>query len=187
MGLSIHYTGHLLNKEMLEPLMEEVTDICQSLNWKSQTIDDDEIKGVIFSPKGSEPICLTFNEDGRTLSPINIMAKDIYDGVRIPKELYFTASTKTQYAGIEAHIAIIKLLKYISQKYLEYFTVNDEGYYWETGDEKLLQEQFDNFNAAIDTFCDAIEDLASLPGEKPESLADRIERILREKLGGKDK
>ena len=76
MGLSIHYTGHLQSREILEPLMEEVTDICQSLEWKFQTIDDDEIKGICFSPKESEPVFLTFNMEGRTLSPINILVKE---------------------------------------------------------------------------------------------------------------
>ncbi|MEO6818534.1 MAG: hypothetical protein ABI204_02315 [Ginsengibacter sp.] len=186
MGLSIHYTGELINREILVPLIEEVADICQSLEWKFKTIDDDEIKGICFSPKGSEPVCLTFNEEGRTLSPINIMVKEIYDGVQLPKDLYFTASTKTQYAGIDAHIAIIKLLKYISKKYLAKFTVTDEGYYWETGDEKLLLEQFEKYNVAVNTFRKAFENLQSIPGESPESLGDRIERILREKLGGKE-
>ncbi|MEO6948536.1 MAG: hypothetical protein ABI123_02815 [Ginsengibacter sp.] len=186
MGLSIHYTGQLLNKGMLKPLMEELTDICQSLNWKFQTVDDDEIKGVWFSPEGCEPVFLTFNKEGRTLSPVNILVKEMYDDVQISKELYFTASSKTQYAGIDSHMAIIKLLKYISGKYLKNFTLNDEGYYWETGDENLLLEQFEKYEAAIDTFCEAIENLPSISGETHESLADRIERILREKLGGKE-
>ncbi|HET7116218.1 MAG TPA: hypothetical protein VFI29_06990, partial [Hanamia sp.] len=123
MGLSIHYTGYILNKEMLDPLMEEVADICKSLNWESHTFDDDEIKGVCFAPEGSEPVFLTFNKNGRTLSPINILVKDIYDGARLDKDLIFTTSTKTQYAGADAHIAIIKLLKHLSKKYLKDFTL----------------------------------------------------------------
>ena len=186
MGLSIHYSGQLQDREMLELLTEEITDICQSLEWKFQIIDDDEIKGVCFSPKGSEDVYLTFTPEGRLLSPINIITKEIYDGIKLPKELYFTASTKTQFAGIDAHIAIIKLLKYISQKYLEEFTVTDEGYYWETGDEKILSEQFTKYEAAMDIFREAMKNVQPVPGEKPESLGDRIERILRKKLGGKD-
>jgi len=51
MGLSIHYSGYLLTKEMLIPLMEEVTDICIILNWKMFSFEDEEIKGVSFAPK----------------------------------------------------------------------------------------------------------------------------------------
>jgi hypothetical protein len=55
------------------------------------------------------------------------MNKDIYDGVRLDKELMFTTSTKTQFAGMEAHIAIIDFLKHLSKKYLKEFTLTDEG------------------------------------------------------------
>ena len=185
MGLSIHYSGYILDKKMLDPLIEEVTDICKTLNWSTHTFDDDEIKGVSFAPEGSEGIYLTFNKDGRALSPINILAKDIYDDKLVPKELMFTANTKTQYAGADAHITIIKLLKYLSNKYLKDFTLTDEGYYWETGDEKILLKQFERYNAAIITFSETLKSLHAVPGEMPESLVDRIERLLKEKLGGK--
>ncbi len=185
MGLSIHYSGYILDKEMLDPLIEEVTDICKTLNWSTHTFDDDEIKGVSFAPEGSEGIYLTFNKDGRSLSPINILAKDIYDGKLVPKEMMFIANTKTQYAGVDAHIAIIKLLKYLSKKYFKDFTLSDEGYYWETSDEKILFEQFDRYNAAIETFSETLKKLPAVPGETTESLSERIEKLLREKFGGK--
>ncbi|HEY5408860.1 MAG TPA: hypothetical protein VIJ92_17340 [Ginsengibacter sp.] len=60
--------------------------------------------------------------------------------------------------------------------------LNDEGNYWETGDGKILLNQFKKYNAAIDSFCEAMEGLPAVPGETPESLADRIERLLNEKL-----
>lgn len=185
MGLSIHYSGYILSKEMLDPLIEEVTDICKTFGWSTHTFDDDEIKGVSFAPEGSEPVFLTFNHEGRTLSPFNILVKDIYDDVQIAKEFIFSTSTKTQYAGIDAHIAIIKLLKHLSAKYLKDFTLIDEGYYWETGDEKALSEQFEKYDAAMNIFCEALKDLPNVPGETAESLGDRLERLLREKLGGK--
>lgn len=183
MGLSIHYTGYILNKEMLDSLIEEVTDICKSLNWESHAFGGNEIKGVCFAPEGSEPVFLTFNKNGQTLSPINILVKDIYDGV--DKDLIFTTSTKTQYAGADAHIAIIKLLKHISKKYLKDFTLTDEGYYWETGNEKILYEQFEKYKNGMDTFCEILKDLPSVSGETPESLSDRLEKLLKEKFGRK--
>ena len=185
MGLSIHYSGYILDKKMLDPLIEEVTDICKTLNWSTHTFDDDEIKGVSFAPEGSEGIYLTFNKDSRTLSPINILAKDIYDDKLVPKELMFTANTKTQYAGADAHIAIIKLLKYLSKKYLKDFTLSDEGYYWETGDEKILLEQFDRYKAALETFSETLKSLPVVPGEMAKSLSERLEKLLKEKFEGK--
>ncbi len=184
MGLSIHYSAYISEKQMLDPLIEEVADICQTLNWPTHTFDNKDIKGISFSPKGSEPVFLTFNAEGRTLSPVNIMVSDIYDGVRIDKDLIFTTSTKTQFAGIDAHIAIIKLLKYVSSKYLKNFSLSDEGNYWETNDEKVLIKQFARYEAALDSFTDLLKGMKSVPGESAESLADRLEGIFKEKLRG---
>lgn len=140
MGLSIHYSGNIAELEKLDQLIEEVTAICKELDWSMQTFDDDAIKGISFSPTDCDPVFLTFNSEGRLLSPINILVKDIYDGGSIDRELMFTTSTKTQFAGIDAHIALIKLLKYISKKYLKDFKLMDEGDYWETGDEKAISK-----------------------------------------------
>ncbi|MEO7046853.1 MAG: hypothetical protein ABI091_16240 [Ferruginibacter sp.] len=51
MGLSIHYSGYILNREMLDPLIEEVTDICKTLGWSTHSFNDEDIKGVSFAPK----------------------------------------------------------------------------------------------------------------------------------------
>lgn len=34
MGLSIHYSGYILEKEMLDSLIEEVSDVAKTLGWK---------------------------------------------------------------------------------------------------------------------------------------------------------
>jgi hypothetical protein len=185
MGLSIHYSGYIRDTEMLNSLIAEVTDICKTLNWETHTFDADDIKGVSFAPKGSEPVFLTFNTDRRLLSPLSNIAKDIYDDVQLRKELYFSVSTKTQYAGMDAHIAITKLLKHLSKKYLEDFNLADEGYYWETGDERLLAQQYQRFSVAINAFREALEDFPSVPRETSECLAIRLEKLLTEKF--KDK
>ena len=170
---------------MLDPLIEEVSDICKTLVWSIHVYDNDEIKGVLFAPEGSEPVFLTFNHEGRTLSPISIITRDIYDGIKLDKELMFTTSTKTQFAGIDAHIAIIRLLKHLSKKYLRDFTLTDEGSYWETGDEKILQRQFENYDTAMDLISEALQDLSANSDETPESIVERLERLLRERFLGK--
>ena len=152
MSLSIHYSGYILQEDLIKPLTDEVVDICTDLGWEYHVIKDEEISGVVFSPKECEPISLTFNHDGRLLSPQNIIVKDIYDGITLDKELIFTTSTKTQYAGIDAHIAVIKLLRYLSKKYMKDFILEDEGLYWETNDEKVLEEQFDRYNSALEFY-----------------------------------
>ena len=116
MGLSIHYSGEIISREMIDPLIEEVSDVAKTVGWVSYVFNDEDVKGVSFAPEKSEPVFLTFNHDGRILSPFNIICKDIYDDVRLKKEWIFTASTKTQFAGMESHIAIIHFLKHLSKK-----------------------------------------------------------------------
>lgn len=184
MGLSIHYSGNIKSMEMIDPLIEEVSDISKIMGWEFHVFNDEDIKGVSFAPKKSEPVFLTFNPDGKILSAFNIICKDIYDDVTLKKERIFNTSTKTQFAGMDAHIAIIDFLKHLSNKYLKDFTLFDEGNYWETGDKQILSKQFSKYEVALDLFCESLSEMSQIPGENAESLADRLERILREKFGG---
>ena len=68
MGLSSHYSGHIRDKNLLNAVIEEVKDICETLIWAPQTIEGDKIRVVCFAPEGSESILLTFNNNGRLLS-----------------------------------------------------------------------------------------------------------------------
>ena len=186
MGLSMHYSGFLRHKKLLDPLIEEVKEVSETLDWTTYIIDDKNLKGISFAPEGSEPVFLTFNHNNRLLSSMNILVKEIYDGVHFDKELMFTTTAKTQYAGPDAHIAILKLLKHISAKYLESFTLSDEGSYWETGDEKILYAQFKKYETALNLVQEALQDFTATPGETVSSLAERIENVLKEKFGGKE-
>ena len=90
MGLSIHYSGCILKEEMLDSLIEEVSDVAKTLGWTTHIFNDKNIKGVSFAAEGSEPVFLTFNAEGRMLSPINIMCKEIYEDAQLDKDLLFT-------------------------------------------------------------------------------------------------
>jgi hypothetical protein len=95
---------------------------------------------------------LTFNKEGRLLPFTSILTKDMYESGEVEKELMFTAFTKTQFAGPDAHKAIIKLIRYITQKYFSEFRLEDESYYWETNDERQMVERFKVYNAMLDVF-----------------------------------
>lgn len=185
MGLSIHYSGNIRKYVLIDELVAETIDICQSLNWTYHVFDGnntDKLKGICFSPEGCEPIFLTFLPDERMCSPVNLMNKDIYEDHDLDRELLYTTSTKTQYAGPDVHIAIIKLLRYLKEKYFAVFKLDDEGKYWETMDEKVLQEQFAKYEFLLNAVTAALSEMKAVPGETVESLADRIEKMLKDKL-----
>jgi len=185
MGLSIHYSGHIRRYGIIDEMMTEVTDICESLNWIYHILDGnntDKLKGICLSPEGCEPVFLTFLPNGRMCSPVNLMHKDIYEEHDLDPELLYTTSTKTQYAGPDAHIAIIRLLRYLKEKYFSAFELNDEGMYWETMDEKVLMEQFARYDFLLNSVAGALSNMKAVPGETAGSLANRIEKMLRNRF-----
>jgi hypothetical protein len=184
MGLSIHYSGTIKDRSLVPKLGAEMKDICESLGWDYHYFEadaKDSLEGVYFAPEECEPLFLTFTPEGRLLSPISQITREMLVQNGLDPELIYTISTKTQYAGIDAHVAIIKLLRYISEKYFIHFEMNDEGGYWETNDLELLKSQFAAYERAIQTFVDALQSLERIPGESPDSLASRIEELLRKR------
>ena len=83
-------------------------------------------------------------------------------------------------------MAIIRLLRYLKQKYFSVFELNDEGDYWETMDEKVLLSQFAKYDFLLNAVADALSEMKAVPGETPLSLADRIEKMLKDKFGDDD-
>ena len=189
MGLSIHYYGTIKDTDRIDELITEVADICESLSWKCHIIKEpnaDQLNGICFYPEKCEPIFLTFLPGGRMCSPVNLMNRDIYEGNELDAELIYTTSTKTQFAGSDAHIAIIKLLRYLKEKYFSVFELNDEGMYWETMDEKVFLKQFARYEFLLDAVADALTGMKTVPGETRLSLADKIEKLLKDRFGKMD-
>ena len=177
MGLSFHYSGRIRDYNQIDALVEEVKDLCKDLKWTYNILDDDKIKGIIVGCKESEPLWFTFVPDGRTCNVINLQYTD-------PNDKYYSlCAVKTQYAGPEVHMAMIKMLRYISDKYFSEIEVMDEGEYWETGDEENLRKIFARYTMIINAFTEKLETMERIPGESEESLVNRIEEMAKE-LGG---
>lgn len=170
MGLSIHYSGTIKHINLIPALVDEVNDICTALNWNCTIINNDELNGIIFSPEKCEPLFFTFSKNRKLYSPA-LLQYNIEPATII--------SVKTQYAGIDAHIAVIKLLKHLGTKYFSDFNVYDEGKYWETGDEQILQQQFNNYDAAINFVAGTLKNFKVIKSEAPQSLVERIAKLIK--------
>jgi hypothetical protein len=198
MGLSIHYSGKIKDYTLIDEMVAEVEDICKTMKWSYQLFDTDkstlkpgetavgytlyDLKGINFAPEESEPISLTFLPDATIGAPFKIICYDPATNDLMIE----VVSTKTQYAGPDAHIAVLKLLYYLKEKYFETFWLNDEGYYWEKWDEKILLSQFSRYNFIVNTMREAFADVKLSPGETADSLADRIEEIIKKKFDNGD-
>ncbi len=183
MGLTIFYSGQIRDMQLLPALTEEVMDICDHLNWISkQYYHSPEIPltGFMFHPPGCEPIWITFREDGFLADPIYYIFKN--DPISKPSpEEEFMPYAVTQFAGQDAHMALIKLLRYLSQKYFEEFEIVDESEYWETGDEQLCSDRFDWFTQYMDMESQKLDQLDGRTGESGSTFSERVRHIVSER------
>lgn len=88
-------------------------------------------------------------------------------------------STKTQYAGPEAHELIIGVMRYISKTYLEDFKLTDEAEFWETGNKQILVDNFTRNGLIIQNFSASLTSAERMPDEDLDSFIRRIARGLK--------
>jgi len=201
MGITISYKGKLKSPDLIKSIIEEMQDIAKSMGWEYTLLDEDlekpntarlehhsdgakivghlPLKGInVVLHKECESLGLMFDRHGILRDPLQMAFSHDPDQ---PPEYNFV---KTQFAPADVHVTIVKLLKYLSQKYFDEFHVIDEGEYWETGDEELLKQKLQFLSEKIDQvaqiFDEAGDELSS--SDSPESLADKIEQLLQEKL-----
>ena len=189
MGLTIHYSGKLRNPSDLQTLIEEATDIAISMQWHYQRLPvfpDIPLDGVLITPEGSESIWLTFHvHHGMLINPILYSYIQETTNEDVPEDAVSGVFTKTQYAGVETHIAIIKFLRYISEKYFAQFELYDESEYWETNDENKCRQIFRRYDKIMGMVGYALNSLEIEPDEDKESVIEKIEKLLEDKFGMK--
>ncbi|OAV65982.1 hypothetical protein Barb6XT_02172 [Bacteroidales bacterium Barb6XT] len=78
-------------------------------------------------------------------------------------------------AGIFIHQLIINLFKHLNDKYFEQFKMIDESHYWETGDENIMRENFQKYDALLDNFVLGIQ---TFPANEGETMTAYFERLL---------
>lgn len=193
MGLSIHYSGRFKPEASLAEMVEEVRDIAETHKWKYTIFEkkfpegafgqpgyDRELYGITFSPPGCEPVDLCFLSNCRMSGPVNF---SLYGGSTSSKEkdYLYMLSTKTQFAGIQIHKIVVLLLKYISEKYLEDFVLSDEGRFWETGDEKVLEENFKRYTFLLNNFSEGLQNYPLLEGDTIEGYLERLIKKIHKK------
>ncbi len=195
MGVSIHYKGRLDDMVLLPVLCDEIRDIADSMNVSAILLDDDwsqvpdatltaggrieghlGLKGIQITPHADAgSLALFFDKDGYLRCPMTMLS--ILDGTLHPQEAWL--SIKTQFAGVDTHVWVIGLLKYIKKHYISDLEVSDEGEYWETGDRQTLGNHITLLDGKLAEISTAIEslrmgDLANLSADE---IASRIEQL----------
>ena len=184
MGVTIHYRGKLNSTDLKDSICEELADIAKEMEWELDLIseEEDNVKGIVMSPHPkSEPLSLLFGADG-TLKDFRPY---IYNKKNKKKIDDTFASIKTQFAPVEIHIAVIKLLKYLKKKYIRNLKVLDEGLYWDTGDEKVLAEKISFLNKMMDKLEGLLNEVNTDENDTAETYLLKLEKLLKEKFGDK--
>jgi len=189
MGLSIHYSGRFNKNAALSELITEVKEIAETFKWnykifledfpvnKNETQPyDGKIYGISFTPPGCETISICFLSNYRMSN--NVLLKFYGHSENQPENKFlYMLSGKTQFAGKTIHKAIIELFHYLfKENYFSEFNLIDEGDYWETGNENLLEQKFKENGDLIDNFSMAIE---TIPIKRGESFENYFKRIIR--------
>ncbi|MDO9257397.1 MAG: hypothetical protein Q7U54_17895 [Bacteroidales bacterium] len=189
MGLTIHYSGRFNPNSSLSAMIEEVRDIAELYQWKFKIFETEfpagetgkeeynqKIYGICYTPPECETVWISFLSNGEMSSPMHL---DFFGKKenQVEQPYLYMLSTKTQYAGIDIHKLIIHLFKYLEGKFLQQFTVMDEGHYWETGDEKLLSDTFKEYTELIEQFGTSLE---IYPMNKDESFEAYFERLIKQ-------
>lgn len=198
MGLTLHYTGILSSPSVLNDLIAEVEDICQTMDWRYHLIDmivDKDVprrfidefggygangfvlKGISFQVhEKSESVSLSFAPDGSLVSLMNLLvadkAADFDDG------LIYWLFTKTHFAGPETHIATCKLLRHLAGKYFSDFSVRDESNYYHSEDKAELAQRFADYDSAYSSVTNALEGAGLEKANSVEELMDLIAKVL---------
>jgi len=178
MGITIHYKGTIDKVDKIESFVKEMSDISEEMGWTYNIINDKEkhLTGIIIKPhEKSESLSFLFDPDGRIRNFTCLLFDDIDD------EVSNIAFLKTQYAPLDIHIAVIKLLKYVKSKYISDLYVFDEADYWETMDENILREKMEFLASRIELMRDIFNSHSEEFGQTKsvEQLADKIEEVLK--------
>ncbi len=202
MGVTLHYRGRLDDVKRLPELRAEVADIAGTLHWPVTELDDDwaepvtarlgaepghiegnlGLKGLLVKPHPrSELLTLCFDQAGNLRSPMGMLL--ILDGTLKPEESW--VFVKTQFAGPDAHVWLVGLLKYLRKRYISNLEVNDEGGYWDTGDRKELERRMAFIKSKLNSLSASLTAgrLGDLRNVSAEELASRIEQFFKDREG----
>lgn len=200
MGITIFARGKIDRIEDLPRLIDDVKEVAGKRNWKYRVIDDDfnaepdavlthgdsdrpgavingslGLKGVILNVPGAEMFAVLFDRSGVLTDMLQQLA-----WIESKGQTERLIMCKTQFADIDAHIALIELLDSLKKNYVSDLVVTDEGAYWETRDRRILAEKrilLGHYLRHTEKVLSSIE-LSDEERKDPEAIADRIEEAL---------
>ena len=144
MGVTIYFEGQLNNEAAYQELVRVASSVADAEGWQIETIASGEVTLLRVRDE----------QDWNYTGPVNgiiIYVHEDCDPVRLEfdRNLYVQEFTKTQFAGVQIHLKVLKLLKAI-EPFFRNLTVEDDGEWWETQDTANLEEHMARVQKVID-------------------------------------
>ena len=144
MGVTIHFEGQLNNEAAYHKVIDVASSIADAEGWQIEPI----ASGDVTLPRVRD------EKDWNYAGPVKgivIYVHEDCDPVRLEfdRDLYVQEFTKTQFAGVQIHLKVSRLLKAI-ESFFRNLTVEDDGEWWETQDTANLEEHMARVQQVID-------------------------------------
>jgi hypothetical protein len=141
MGVTVHYRGRIESPK-LQAFEDFVVEWVREHGgaprvWRSRSDEDPGrvVRGVLVElASGLEGVSFLVSPEAWLL-PVT----EIEQAERAPLPEPPWVFVKTQFAAIEAHVALVELLSAIKERFVPSLEVNDEGEYWERRDLNTLK------------------------------------------------
>jgi hypothetical protein len=143
MGVTIHFEGRLKTPAVYSAFLDELRDYAVSHSWPCETIFEQQ---TILKRVRDEQ---AWDYSGPTFG-LQLLPDPNADPLRFEfdKDYRVQEYVKTQFAGVDTHVAIIGLLRRI-QPFFECLTVEDEGEFWATSEESVLATHIQKCNEVL--------------------------------------
>jgi hypothetical protein len=200
----IEYSGVFKDFELLNQFIDEVEDISKIMNWEFEIEEENDLKGLSFTPEMCDTLHFTINEEGLITKPwirklpnqgnIKIIKVEINideDGIKpkisegnpleIRKKMKEDAHQiilKTYYETEYEDKKLVSFLEYIGNKYFNDFKLEFSTIDDEESQEILDFDPLEMLHSMIAKFTQQLDKNDINPNE---SIMDFIKRIIKDK------
>lgn len=176
MGITIYYKGNLNNADKRKETVDTIKYIGETAEWEVNIIDERKknLYGAVLQVhEECDPLPFLFDSTGRLRSLFWLA------GYASDDDLW--TFTKTQFAGFEAHIIIIKFLDFIKKNFISDLEVKDDTDYWTHRNSLILQKNFRQTDFLISSFGKMLSsEKFDFSAENTEILVKKIENAFEE-------
>ena len=204
MAVFIEYSGVFKDFELLNQFIEEVEDISKIMNWKFEIHDNNDIKGLCFTPETCDTLYFTLNIEGLITKPwirklpdhgnikiikleLNIEDDEIKPKIsegnpmEIQNKLNENAHQiilKTHFDTDEEDQKLILFIDYIGNKYFDDFLLECSPIDEDDSNEMIDFDPMEILHSMISKFTQQLDKNDIKPNE---SIMDFIKRIMKDK------